>query len=427
MKVVLLAHGTRGDVWPLVALGWRLAQRDHEVRIAVPAEFRVFAERAGLATAPLPLDTMAWLRTVEGQRLLHSGGLAFMRGLTREYERRADALDDAHQAAAEGAEVIVGNHITGDRALALGDALRIPVAFYIPYPLTPSREFASMALTRGRLRSRTLRLASHELAHRFWWRQSAKSVDAFRRKLGLPPSRKPTYRRLMESDDLMLYAISPTLFPRPADWPGHVRVTTAWKLPDALRDDLGEALPADLEGWLGAGEPPIFLGFGSMPVIEPQPLLDDIIAVTRVLGRRAIVSNNCVPAAKAGALPDHLFAVGAVDHDRLFPSCAGVVHHGGIGSVTASLRAGRPTMVCSIFADQPWWGEHMKRLGVGTHVPFRRLNRHRLEAGLRTLLEPAVGARAEKLGAAIQAEGDGLPVAAQLFEDWLSATGPPPG
>jgi len=170
-------------------------------------------------------------------------------------------------------------------------------------------------------------------------------------------------------------------------------------MPDALRDSLGEDLPAPLKAWLDAGDPPIFLGFGSMPVLEPQPLLDDIISVTAALGRRAIVSENCVSPEAAGTLPDHLRVVGAVDHDRLFSQCSGVVHHGGIG---------------------------IRRLRVGAHVPFRKLDRDALEWGLRRLLDPEVDARARALGAAIQVEGDGLPAATRLLEDWLVAAEPTP-
>jgi UDP:flavonoid glycosyltransferase YjiC (YdhE family) len=203
-------------------------------------------------------------------------------------------------------------------------------------------------------------------------------------------------------------------------------MTAAWQMPPALRDDLGEGIPPDLEAWLDAGEPPLFLGFGSMPVLEPEPLLADIASVTGKLGRRAIISRNCVPQGH-GALPDNLRAVDAVDHDRLFPRCAAVVHHGGIGSLHSSLRAGRPTMVCSVFVDQPWWGERVRRLGVGTHVPFRKLNRRRLDAGLRTLLDPAVEARAAGLGEQIRAEGDGLPEATGLLEKWLLSPPSPRG
>lgn len=123
-----------------------------------------------------------------------------------------------------------------------------------------------------------------------------------------------------------------------------------------MRTGLGEGLPAELEVWLKEGDPPVFMGFGSMPVLDPAPLFADILAVTAKLGVRAVID-----AAWAGqltvAIPDRVRFVGPSDHDRLFPLCAAVVHHGGAGSTTASTRAGAPTMVCSVLCDQPFWGE----------------------------------------------------------------------
>jgi UDP:flavonoid glycosyltransferase YjiC (YdhE family) len=427
MRITLCAHGTRGDVAPMVALGWQLAGRDHDVTVAVPAEFQEFAERAGLRTAPLPFDLTAWLSTAEGQRLLHRGGIPLMRRMTREYSRHADAFDGAYEAAARGAEALVGTILTYDRALVLGDALRIPVATVYQVPIGLSSEYPSLLMTRGSFRSPLVCRGSHELAERLWWRGTAQTTNAFRQKLGLPRCSKSTYRRLQHPGALGLHTFSPSLFPRPRDWGNHLEITGAWEMPAALRSSLGEELPTDLQAWLDAGDPPIFFGFGSMPVLDPQPLLDDVIGVTTELGRRAIVSENCVSSGSAAeAVPDHLRVVGALDHDRLFPQCAAVVHHGGIGSTTASVRAGRPTMVCSVFGDQPWWGEQLGRLGVGTHVPFRKLDRDALKSGLHTLLDPGVQARARALGAAIQAEGDGLPAAAQLLEDWLVTAEPTP-
>jgi sterol 3beta-glucosyltransferase len=426
VRITLFAHGLRGDVWPIVALGWKLAERDHDVTIALPGEFRAFGERAGLRTATLPLNLMSWLGTTEGQRLLNRGGVRVMRGIASQYSRHADALDEAHRAAAAGAEALVGALLTVDRAQVLGDLLEIPVAMVFQQPVAPSGELSSVVLTKGHVRSRWLRRASGDLAYRIWWRGNAKATFAFRRKLGLPARSRPTYHRMRDHGTLGLHTFSPSLLPRPTDWPDNFVVTGAWGMPTALRKSIDEGLPDDLQAWLDAGDAPIFLGFGSMPVLEPERMLDDIAGVTSALGRRAIVSENCIPREIAVRLPDHLRAVGVLDHDRLFPRCAAVVHHGGLGSTTASLRAGRPTMVCSVFGDQPWWGEQMQRLGVGVHLPFRKLDRDTLEAGLRTLLDPAVARRAGALGSAIQSEGDGLPEAAQLLEDWLVAAEPAP-
>lgn len=426
MRISLFAHGSRGDVWPVVALGWQLAERDHDVTVAVPGEFQAFAERAGLRVVALPFDLMTWLGTDEAKEMLRSGGLAVTRGLGREYSRYADAFDEAYEEAAYGAEAFVATLMTLERTMALADLQRVPLAMVYQQPVAPSRQYSSLPLTRGRLRSPAMRRLSGKLAYSLWWRSNASATRAFRRKLGLSARARPAFYRLQDHRALGLHTVSPSLFPRPTDWPDNLKVTGAWEMPSALRESLGEELPADLQAWLDAGDPPIFLGFGSMPVLDPVPLLADIASATAALGRRAIVSRNCLPRGSDEALPEYLWAVGALDHDRLFPQCAAVVHHGGIGSTTASLRAGRPTMVCSAFVDQPWWGERIRCLGVGTHLPFRRLNRDNLESGLRKLLDPAVAARAEQLGAAIRAEGDGLPEATQLLEDWLVVAEPTP-
>lgn len=425
-RITCCADGSRGDVSPMVALGWYLTRRDHDVTVAVPDSYREFVERAGLRTKRLPFDSVTWLASPEGQRVLHAGGIRMMRQAGRQYRIRADAFDEAYTDAATGAEAIIANHITWDRALAMADLLRIPLATVYPTPYAPSREYSSVILTKGGVRSPLVRKASQQFADWVWWKASAKTTNAFRRKLGLPTYSQSTFRRLQHPGALGLHPFSSTLFPRPTDWPDHLKVTGVWQMPDELRAGLGERISPDLQKWLDEGQPPIFMGFGSMPVLDPKPLIDDILDVTKALGQRVIVSENCVPPGMAEALPERVRVVGAVDHDRLFPQCAAVVHHGGAGSTTTSLRAGRPTMVCSVIVDQPWWGEHMRRLGVGTHVPFRKLDRQTLKAGLRTLLDPAVGSRARSLGAAIQAEGDGLPEAGRLFDDWIVRAQPTP-
>ena len=140
---------------------------------------------------------------------------------------------------------------------------------------------------------------------------------------------------------------------------------------------------------------------------------------------RAVVN---MPSADGGASavnqPEHLRTVGAVDHERLLTRCSAAVHHGGAGTLAASLRAGLPTMVCSVWADQPFWGKRLETLGAGAHVPFKRLDAHQLEAGLLTLRSDLVREWAAALGTAIRAEGDGTELAAQLLDDWLCTAKP---
>ena len=63
------------------------------------------------------------------------------------------------------------------------------------------------------------------------------------------------------------------------------------------------------------------------------------------------------------------------------PRCVAAVHHGGAGTTAASVGAGIPTVVCSVFADQPFWGARVEDAGVGAHLRFRDLDRRPARAG----------------------------------------------
>lgn len=277
-----------------------------------------------------------------------------------------------------------------------------------------------MLLTTRRLPTATLRRGTHHLAYRTWWLANRSDNRAFADRLGLPRLPRPSLYLHDNPDALLLNAFSPSLVSRPPEWGEHRPVTGFWRLPSAVRTAIDEGLPDDLAAWIDAGEPPVFFGFGSMPVLDPERLMSTVIAVTRSLGVRAIVN---IPLDRSDwptdALPDQLRWVGAVDHDRLFPRCIAAIHHGGAGTLAASLRPGLPTMICSVWADQPFWGARLEELGCGVHVPFKRLDQTMLEAGIRKLLSDPVRERAAVLGESIRAEGDGTERAAELLDDWL--------
>ena len=130
-----------------------------------------------------------------------------------------------------------------------------------------------------------------------------------------------------------------------------------------------------LRDWLAAGDPPVFFGFGSMPVRDPAEIVSIITEVSQRLGVRSLISAGW---GRLHALePDNpaVTVVGAVDHGAVLPLCIAAVHHGGAGTLAASLGAGIPTLVCSVFADQPFWGARLIDVGVGAHLPFKDLDR----------------------------------------------------
>lgn len=80
------------------------------------------------------------------------------------------------------------------------------------------------------------------------------------------------------------------------------------------------------------------------------------------------------------------------------------------------MTAGLPSVVCSVFADQPFWGTQLERLGVGAHVRFASLDEQSLTSALSRVLTSDVAARAADLGTGMRAEPDAGERGADLVE-----------
>ncbi len=421
MRITLLAMGTRGDVWPQIALASHLVDRDHDVTVATTPGFAPLVAGSGARLVPMPTDLTAFLASDKGQAVLRSGGPRATEAMGRYYSGFSEGLDAATLDAVQGAEAVFGNHITFERVAVVSEALGIPAGVAWPLPLSPTTSYPSSMFEPGFGGAR-INLLSHHLVYAGWCMGIRSDLRAFRRRLGLAPGGPSGLKRFARARALQLHAFSPSLLPQPTDLgPEHV-TTGIWRLPTKIREAVGERVPADVDAWIDAGPAPVYLGLGSMPVPDPATMLADVAAVTQELGVRGLVDAGWC--ADAGPLPDHLHAVGTADHDTLLPRCRAAVHHGGHGTLGAGLRAGLPTMVCSVFADQPSWGRRVERLGVGAHVRFRKLDRTTLRAGLTRLLDPGVQQRAGRLGEAIRAEGDGTLRAATAVDDWLVTATP---
>ncbi|HET7573665.1 MAG TPA: glycosyltransferase, partial [Solirubrobacterales bacterium] len=141
MKIAILGEGTRGDIWPLVALGAHMTQRGHEVTLTASEEFRPMAEAAGIRLMPLPASLTAFIATEEGQRLLHRGWFPMMRRMQGLFHAHREGIEDAFLEAAEGAGALVTTILTQDRAQCLALARGIPHSVVNYYPVLPTGEF----------------------------------------------------------------------------------------------------------------------------------------------------------------------------------------------------------------------------------------------------------------------------------------------
>jgi vancomycin aglycone glucosyltransferase len=235
-----------------------------------------------------------------------------------------------------------------------------------------------------------------------WNERALERINRNRDRLGMPP--------IVDVLDYVLtnhtwLAADATLAPAPATPARKIFQTGTWVLVD---DTL---LAPEVEAFLDAGEPPLFVGFGSMPAAGD--LSRHLIGAARALGRRIIVSQGWAELDLVDGAPDCL-ALGDASYDRLFPRVAAVIHHGGAGTTTTAARAGVPQVITPMFNDQFYWASRIVDLGLGATTPHATLTEESLTASLREALHPTVQAQARELTGQIRR--DGAEVAARQLE-----------
>lgn len=433
MLVVFVAVGSRGDVQPYVALGRALAARGMRVRVATGQPYQGLVAEAGLEPAAVAhTDPRVALASERGQAWVEAiGPVTFVRRMVRLGAPELERYSESVLAACDGADAIVYSPL-GSPAFHVGQARGIPTAVAALQPSFPTREFPSFTLPSGRSLGPVGNRLSHLLVERLGWQLLRRPVDRWRRRLGLPPlGLAGPWPLLHRGPDPILYGYSPTVLPRPADWPPHVHVTGYWFLDPAP----GWTPPPELEAFLDAGPPPVYVGFGSMVWRDQAEAWRAVRTALRKVGVRAVVARphdlphervlppELAGAASSGADPE-VHVVGDVPHAWLFPRMAAVVHHAGAGTTAAGLRAGVPAVTCPLLADQPAWAARVHALGAGPRPLNARkdllLNGvDRLAAAISQAVgDPAMHQAAAALGERIRAE-DGTGRAAEVITGWL--------
>ncbi len=242
-----------------------------------------------------------------------------------------------------------------------------------------------------------------------------KVEDAQRRELGLPKATGPAPGRIAERGSLEIQAYDEVCFPG---------LAAEWAKWDGQRPFVGTLTmesPTDADeevaSWIAAGTPPIFFGFGSIPVESAADTIAMIGGACAQLGERALI---CAAATDFSNVPhfEHVKVVGAVNYATIFPACRAVVHHGGAGTTAAGLRAGVPTLILWMADVQVIWGAAVKRLKVGTARRFSTATEKSLVADLRTILAPQYVARAREIATRMTKPAQSVAAAADLVENF---------
>lgn len=372
------------------------------VRLCISPNFVEQARSLGLEAVPMGVEMR-----MPAQR---SGATPTLmpEALRRLRESMPDLITDQFEtlgAAVEGCDVIVGANAHQYAAPSIAERAGIGcvTAVYAPVAL-PSPDLAPPPLP-GQPADATAGVsieAQWRSTARAWNERALERINHNRARLGLAPIEDVLEHVLTDHTWL---AADAALAPVPATPGREVFQTGTWVLPD------DRPLPADLEAFLERGDPPVYVGFGSMPASGDAT--HRLIGAARAAGRRIIVSRGWADLELEDDAPDCI-AVGDVSHDMLFPRVAAIVHHGGAGTTAAAARAGVPQVIMPMFSDQFYWGARVVDLEVGVTIPHTTMTEESLADALRMVFDPAVVARARRLATKVGRDGAG--VAARRLE-----------
>ncbi|HWB93802.1 MAG TPA: glycosyltransferase [Puia sp.] len=423
MHYGIIAIGSRGDVQPFLGLALGLLDRGHSATVMAHENFKRFVEGYGLGFHPLPGNIEEMLHTDEGRKVLESGSIiTFMRFVRRNVAANQTQVNEALVAGCKNADVLVTSLLGMIWVDAIAESSGKPWAtIQLSFPSTRTGEFPFPLLD----------FFDFPLYNRFTYRlfeylyskDYKKQLNQFRHSLGLPAVQGSILKKIAAEKSPNLYALSPALLPRPTDWDKRSQLTGFIYLPAARRkENPMDHVPETLIRWLEAGEKPIYIGFGSIPVPDPARFVHTLTQLLEETSYRILF---CQGWSRLDGLPENprLFTIASGDHDFLFPRCRAAIIHGGIGTLAAGLRARIPLVIASIVADQPWWGKLIARRGLGAFLPFHRWTTERLIAAIRVTETPAIQCQVIRIGDQINRE-DGLHQTIAALEMYFMTTTP---
>lgn len=452
LNIVIMVIGSRGDIQPFLRIGKILKeQHGHRVRIASHPTFRDFVRKENelefFSVGGDPAELMAFmvknpglvpnLKTIRANEIQRrrSAMAVMFEGFWRSCIEPTDGeQNDWHATGPDGevqesfiADAIIANPPSMAH-VHVAEKLGIPLHMMFTFPYSPTQQFphplANIRAGKSNVDADYVNFMSYGLVEMVTWRGLGDIVNRFREQtLGLEPvSSLWAPGALYRMKVPYTYLWSPSLIPKPKDWGPEIDIAGFVFL------DLASNFkpPQDLQDFLDAGDQPVYIGFGSIVVDDPNALTQMIFEATKRAGVRALVNKGWGGFGQSNEdTPDHIFMLGNTPHDWLFPRVKAVVHHGGAGTTAIGLKCAKPTMIVPFFGDQPFWGAMVARAKAGAHqcVPYKNMDVDKFVKGIQQCLEPEAQENVQRIADQMAKEGDGAENAVKSFHRSLPLAG----
>ncbi|PVH98274.1 glycosyltransferase family 1 protein [Periconia macrospinosa] len=439
LNIVVIVIGSRGDIQPFLRIG-KILKEDygHRVRIATHPAFKQFVEKdSGLEFFSIggdPSELMAFmvknpglipnLETVKegeiGRR--RAAMMGMFQGMWRACVNATDDETDQANLKMMGERIpfVCDAIIANPPSFApphIAERLGVPLHMMFTFPYSPTTHFPHPLanIKTSNVDAKYTNFMSYPLVEMMTWQGLGDLINRFRQKTLCLEEVSTLWApgQLYRLKVPYTYMWSPGLVPKPSDWGAEIEVSGFVFL------DLASSFtpPDDLVKFLDAGPPPVYIGFGSIVVDDPDAFTKLIFKAVEIAGVRALVSKGWGGFGGNENAPDNVFMLENTPHDWLFPKVSAVVHHGGAGTTAAGLKYAKPTMIVPFFGDQPFWGAMVSKAKAGAHecIPFKKLTAERLAEGIKQCLTDEAKKNVQKIADSISKEGDGALNAVRSF------------
>lgn len=419
LHITIFGAGSQGDIQPCLRLGKGLQNSGFQILLAAPQNFAGLIGEHGVPFYSLRGDVQKIMSGETGQTFMENGSANLfqsIRAMRKMVGQVAIQMAEDVLEACRTADALITLAVFAPFGKSIAEICDIPLILIEPTPVLPTRDFPAPGwVIQKNLGGIHNRLSGFAMLNVIWqWYRPF--VNEFRERFGLRRMNVSGFHHILRST-ILLSAYSPNVIPHPRDWSDNVHITGYW-----FQDSQSVWQPSvELENFLAQGEPPVYVGFGSMAGREPERLTALVLEALSKSGQRGVLATGWGGLNAVNA-PKNIFVLDSAPHGWLFPRMLAVVHHGGAGTTAEGLRAGVPSVIVPFIVDQRFWGERLYEIGVGVKpMPAKGLTADKLAESIHRAASAAqIRQRAESLGKMIRSE-DGIGNAVKIVTQYLGA------
>jgi vancomycin aglycone glucosyltransferase len=392
VRIACVILGSRGDVQPMIALATGLIKNGHEVIICAPPENEQLARLNNCQFVSFGPEVK---KSVKEKPEKNKGGVAvkipisvFKKLLKDQINLLPKVIKDVDLVL--GAGIVIGVHTAAN-------ILKVPYRFVAYYPIVLGTTKDDPI--KNRMMFRFGGIVMNLLLKGF--------INKNRTKLGLPPIK-----------DIWKH------------WMGENVIVACDKELNAARDGVAYAftqtgfmilpskkgLPANVKDFISSGKPPVYIGFGSNPITNPQKYTAMFEQVRDAANQRLIISKGWADLPVIDA--KDIIYVDEMPFELLFPGLAAVIYHGGTGTMAAVARAGIPQAAFPFMGDQFENRKQIVRLGLGPNTcDFKKITAEAISNAItECIMNDQYKKNAVEMSGILQ-NSNGLELTVQLIEN----------